>query len=169
MRGDEIWNELLVQVFLLVDLVEFLLQLHEHVKLGLAHEFQYGVAGVLRCHLQSPADMSCHQLTEVFIITHGFVLLRCAVVQKQVVADARADGGFFHFRVLVDFPVDLDKRMVVGVEVLADAGLQASGSGTFLTESLVLSLHAVHIGRWTSQVADVAFEVLHLGHFLHLF
>ena len=43
----------------LVDSIEFLLQLHKHVELGLAHEFQHGIAGVLRGNFQSTADMPC--------------------------------------------------------------------------------------------------------------
>ena len=60
---------------------------------------------------------------EIFVITHCLVFLGCAVVQKQIVADARADGGFLHFRVLVYLFIYFDERVVIGVEVLADVGL----------------------------------------------
>ena len=88
MRGDEIGDELLVEVLFFIDLVELLLQFHEHVELGLAHELEDSIAGVFRSYFQSTADMSRDQLAEVFVIAHGFVFFRRAVVQEQVIADA---------------------------------------------------------------------------------
>ena len=57
--------------------------------------------------------------------------------------------------------------MVVGIEVLAHCGLQASRSGAFLAEAFVLAVHPVHVGRRTAKVTDVAFEVFHLNDFFH--
>ena len=88
MRGDEIGDELLVQMLRFVDLVELLFQLDEHVELGLAHQLQHGIAGVFGRPFYPAADMSGDQLTEVFVITHGFALLGGAVVQEEIVADA---------------------------------------------------------------------------------
>ena len=90
-------------------------------------------------------------------------------MQKQIIADARADSGFLHFWVRVHLFIYINERMMVGVEVFANGGLQAGRTGAFLTEVFVLALHAVHIGRRTAQVADIALEILHFGHFFHLF
>ena len=70
--------------------------------------------------------------------------------------------------VCVHLFINLDERMVIGIEVLADGGLEAGWSGAFLAEAFILAFHAVHVGRRTTQVADVALEVLHLGDLLHL-
>ena len=72
---------------------------------------------------QTSADMPLHQLLEVFIIPHRLVFFGSAVVQEQIVADAGAHRGFLDLGMLVNLLVDLDQRVVVGVEVLADGGL----------------------------------------------
>ena len=58
--------------------------------------------------------------------------------------------------------VEVDKRTMVGLEVFTYSGLDAAISWTLLTKRLVLSRHAVHIGRGTAEVGDDTIEVLTL-------
>ena len=66
MRTDEVWNDLLVETFFLVDLVEDAFEFVEEIERWFAHEFQYLWTGMFRCHLQSAAHVLGNQFTGVF-------------------------------------------------------------------------------------------------------
>ena len=51
MAGDEVRDELLVEMLLAVDAVEDALELVELLERRFAHQSEHTVAGVLRCHL----------------------------------------------------------------------------------------------------------------------
>ena len=57
---------------------------------------------------------------------------------------------------------------MVGVEVFADVGMDAGGAFALVAEVEVLAVHGVHVGRGTTQVAEVAFEIGELGDGLDL-
>ena len=61
MAGDEVRDELLSQVFLGVDAVEYLFKLSELAERGLAHNIENAVAGMFRCNFQSSANMLLDQ------------------------------------------------------------------------------------------------------------
>ena len=65
--------------------------------------------------------------------------------------------------------IDVEQATVVGVEVRTDLGMYAAGAATLLTSVEVAAMHAIHIGRRTAEVGEVALEVGHLHHLLHLF
>jgi hypothetical protein len=58
--------------------------------------------------------------------------------------------------------VDLDQRAVVGVQVLADAGVDAAGLAAGGLDLRALAAQAVHVGRGAAQVGDGAGEALDL-------
>ena len=51
MAGDEVGDNLLVQVLLAIDAVEDALEVVELLERGLAHQVKHAFAGMLRCHL----------------------------------------------------------------------------------------------------------------------
>ena len=58
---------------------------------------------------------------------------------------------------------------MISVEVGADLGVNTTGALALLADAKVVAMHAVHVGRGTSKVRDIAFEIVHLRYFLYLF
>ena len=56
---------------------------------------------------------------------------------------------------------------MVCVQVGTDGGMDARRTLTYLTGFLVLSSHAIHIGRGTAKVAQVTAEIIHLTNLVH--
>ena len=71
--GDEIGDDLLVEMLLAIDAVEDALELVELLERRLAHEVQYAVAGVFGSNLQTSADMFRNQFAG--IVHSSFVRL----------------------------------------------------------------------------------------------
>ena len=65
--------------------------------------------------------------------------------------------------------IDVEQWLMIGVEVRTYLGMDTTGSATLLTGIEVTSVHAVHIGRRTAKVGEIALEVGHLNNLLHLF
>ena len=166
--ADEVGDELLVQALLAVDTVEDALELIELLERWFAHESQHAVAGVLRGHLQASAHMAADEFTGVLLgsAVGGFVL---APVEQQVVAHTAADEALLDTCQGIDGMIDVEQLAVVGVEVGTDLRMDATGPPALLAVALVASAHAVHIGRGTAEVGEVAFEVGHPDDLFHLF
>lgn len=99
----------------------------------------------------------------------GFVYLGVTTaVHRQVVAHSAANERLLHLWQRIHAVVDVEQRTMVVVEVGARLGVKARGTGAALASLQVVTVHGVHVGAGTTQVADVAFEILHLGHLLHL-
>ena len=64
--------------------------------------------------------------------------------------------------------IDFKKGSVVSIEVWAYLGIDARRTLADCTSLRIASLHAIHIGRRTTQVRQIALEVGHLYHLLHL-
>ena len=79
---------------------------------------------------------------------------------EEVAADATTDVDMLDTREGGDLLVEVDKRTVVGQEVFTYCGLDAAVAGAFLTECLILSCHAVHVGGGTAEVGDDTIEVV---------
>ena len=65
--GDEVGDDLLVEVLLATDAVELSLEVLELLERRLAHEVEHAVAGVLRGHLQPSADVAGDEFAGVFL------------------------------------------------------------------------------------------------------
>ena len=65
MAGDEIGDDLLVEMLLAIDAVEDALEFVELLERGLAHQVQHAIAGVFRGHLQTSADMLRNQFAGI--------------------------------------------------------------------------------------------------------
>ena len=76
MTGDEVGDDLLVEMLLVTDTVELALEVLELLERRLAHKMEHAVAGVLRGHLQSSADVAGDEFAGVFLgsTVGGFVL-----------------------------------------------------------------------------------------------
>ena len=160
---DEIGDDLLAEVLFAVDAVEDALELFEELERGFAHVHEDAVGGVLGCHFQSAADVLADELAGVG--PGGLVdLLVGAAVEQQVVAHAAANETLLDAGQGVNGVVDVEQGCVVGVEVGTDGGMDARGAPAALTCLEVAAAHAVHIGRGSAEVGEVAFEVGQLGH-----
>lgn len=158
---DEVWDKLVAEAFLAADGVELCLGLKKEVERGLAHEFQHLVAGVLRSHLETAADMVQHHMAEV--------IPAVVFLGKEVATYAAADIDMLDAGNGGDLFVEVDEGTMVGLEVFTYSGLDAAIAWAFLTEGLVLARHAIHIGRRAAEVGDDTIEVLPLGENLYLF
>ena len=76
MAGDEVGDNLLVEVLLTADAVEDALKVVELLERGLTHQVKHTVAGVFRCNLQTATDMTDNELAGVFTsgLVGGFIL-----------------------------------------------------------------------------------------------
>ena len=165
--GDEIRDDLLVESLLAVDAVKDGLEAVEEVEGGLAHQVEDVGAGVLRSHFQASADMARDELARVFL-RRSVGLLVLAAMEQQVVAHARSDKTLLDAGERIDGMVDVEQLLVTGVEVGTDLGMDAGGALAVLAGLEIAPVHAVHIGRRTSEVAEVAFEPGHLNDLAHL-
>ena len=59
--------------------------------------------------------------------------------------------------------VDVEQGRVICVEVLAHAWMNAGRAFALVADVKVLAMHGVHVGRRTSKVAQITFEVGQLG------
>ena len=168
MTGDEVGDDLLVQALLATDAVEDALEVIELLERGFAHEVEHTVAGVLWGNLQTAADVAGDEFTCILAgsLVGCFVL---AVIKQQVVAHAAADEALLDARQGIDGTVDIDQARVVGVEVRTYLRMDAAGALTAFAGVDIASVHAVHVGRRTAEVAEIAFEIRHLDDLLHLF
>ena len=166
MAGDEVGDELLAEPLLAVDAVEDALEGFKLGKRGLAHDVQHAVGGVLGGYLQPPADVAGYQFVRVLACSLVDGSIR-TFVQQQVVAHAAADERTLDARQGINGMVDVEQRTVVGVQVGAYLRVDARGALALHAAVLVASLHTVHVGTGSSQVAQVAFEVGQLHHGLH--
>ena len=58
---------------------------------------------------------------------------------------------------------------MVGVEVGTDLRMDAAGALATFAGIEVSAVHAVHVGRGSAEVAEIALEIGHLDDLLHLF
>ena len=119
-------------------------------------------------HLQPSADVVADELTGV-LLSGPVALLVAAAVEQQVVAHTAAYEALLDAGQAVNSMVEVEQLAMVGVEVGADAGVDAAGAAALLTEADVSPVHAVHVGRGASEVGEVALEVGHGYDLPHLF
>ena len=111
---------------------------------------------------ESSADMTCDEFAGIFGVDTVDIGI-AGVVQQEVVAHTAANEALFDARQVVNGAVDVEQGRVVGVEVGAHLGMDAGGTCAALAAVEVLAPHAVHVGRGSAEVAEVAFEVGHTG------
>ena len=91
------------------------------------------------------------------------------MIEQQVVAHAAAYETLLDAWQGIDGVVDVEQAAMAGVEVGAYLRMDATGASTLLADAFVAPAHPVHIRRGTAEVGEVALEVGHLYHLLHLF
>ena len=111
-------------------------------------------------HLEAAADVMEHHMAEI--------VPPVVVRAEEVATDAAADINMFDTGDGGDFLVEFDKRTVVGLEVAAHGGLDATEAGAPFAEFLVAARHAVHVGRGAAEVGDNTVEVGTLNQLVHL-
>ena len=149
--SDEVRDQELLLARLFAELLEHLLEAVIVANARLHHLGQRPLLGVLGRNLQVAAHVVLHQLLHVFGRLHG-----------QVVAQARADQNLLDALERAAAAVNLDQRAVVGGEVLADAGVDATGLAAGGLDLGAAAAQAVHVGRGAAQVRNGAGEALDL-------
>ena len=107
MAADEVGDNLLLQVFLLVDSVEDALELLKLCKRWFSHQVENGGGSVFWCHFQSAAHVVANQFAciDSCRLIHLFVL---AAMEEQVVAHTTANEALLHARQTVDGMIDVE-------------------------------------------------------------
>ena len=114
-------------------------------------------------HLESSAHMVHNQLAR--IITGGLVQrLVFPVVKQQVVPDAAAYKALLDIGNPAHLSVNIQKGPVVAVQIGAYLWMNTRRTLACSTSLFVLSVHHIHIGTGTTQVAEITFEIRLLGY-----
>ena len=167
MGGDEVRNELLTQSLFFVYLVKDTLKLFKKLEGRFSHQLQNGIGGVLRCYLQSAADVIADKLTGIFPCRLvGFLIL--TVMKQQVVSHARAYEALLNLWQGINRAVDVEQGRMVGVKVGADLRIDARRTLALGTSLQVTSVHSIHIGRRPPKIREIALEIWEFNDFLHL-
>ena len=88
----------------------------------------------------------------------------------QVIAQARCNQHLFDTAQLAGAAIDFDQRVVIGRQVLANAGVDTAGFAARRFDLGRFAAQAVHIGSGAAQIADHARKALHLvAHVFHFF
>lgn len=151
MAGDEIGDDLLVEVCLAIDAVEDVLEIVKLSEWRFAHQLQYVVAGVFWSHLQSSADMFGDEFAGIL---HGSLVafFVFAMMQNEVVAHTAADETLLDAGNSIDATVDIQQGSMVGIEIGTNLRVDATGSFALLARIQIASSHAIHIGRRSAKV-----------------
>ena len=116
MTTDEVGDNLLAQVQLVVDLVEYLLEVIELRERRLAHDMEHLVAGMFRSHLQASAHMLGNEFAGIFLraAVDGRIL---ALVKQEIVAHTAADETLLDARYGIYSMIDVEQRTVICIQV----------------------------------------------------
>ena len=91
----------------------------------------------------------------------GIYLRIAGRMHRKVVAHAAAYEGFLHLREGIDGMVNRKQCGVIGIEIRAHLGMEAAGPHTPPAHIGALASKGIHVGRRTSEIGDVAFEIRH--------
>ena len=149
MRGDEVRDELLVEVLLLVYAVEDAFELFEELERRFSHKHQHIVRRMLRGYLQTTAHVLCYQFASV-LARSGIYLLVLALMEQQVVADTGTDEALLYLGQSIDSVVDVEQGGMVRIEVRTNLRVDARRTLALLARLQVVAVHAVHIGGRTA-------------------
>ena len=111
----------------------------------LHHFGQWADFGVLGGDFEIAADVVRHQFFDVFRRGH-----------RQVIAHPRANGDALNPGQGAGFAVELNQRGVVGVEVFADARIDAGQAAAGRFNFGVFARQAIHIGRGAAKVRNLS-------------
>ena len=101
--------------------------------------------------------MVAHHLPEV--VGEPVLAVGTLIGKQQIVPDAAANGDAAHPLHGGCLPIQRDQRLVVDVEVLTHLRKDTRGAGAALARLEVAAMHAVHVGRRRTEVADMPLEV----------
>ena len=149
MGGDEVGNQKLLFAGFERVFFEQLLELVVAADAGFHHLGQRALLGVLGRNLEVAAHVVRHQFFDVL-----------GAFDRQVVAHTRADEDFLDALERSGAAVHLDQRRVVGVEVRADARVNAGGLAAGRFNLSRLAADAVHVGGRAAQVGNRAGKTL---------
>ena len=99
------------------------------------------------------------------VLDNGFEIRR---VIEQVVTDTATDKCLLDTLHRANLLIKSQQWAVVVVQIRANLRMEARGTMALTARIAILTTHTVHIGRRSSHVREIASEVGHLGHLLHL-
>ncbi len=151
MRGNEIGDQVLLLARFLAEAFEHLLEPVIGAHARLHHFGKYVFLGVLGRNLEITADVMLHQFLHVFRRSHG-----------KVIAQTGADQDLLHALDVARLAVKLNQRRMIGIEVLADAGINTGQFAAGFFYAFRLAGHAIHIGRRPAEVGNDAGKAVDL-------
>ncbi len=145
MRGDEVRDQILLFARLLRVGVEQLLKAIVAAHARLHHLRQRAFFGVLRRNLQITADVVRRQLFDIARIFHG-----------DVVTHPGGDEDLFDALQVARAAVEVDRRLVVSIHVLANARVDAGETTAGLLRARRLAAQHIHVRGWAAEIGDYA-------------
>ena len=130
------------------------------------HHFQYLIRRVFRGDFQTAGDVVLDQLFGIFIVVVVFVLF-FILANQQIMANTAGYKSLFHFGMSRSFFININKRLMVCVQIVADRRMDAGWTDAFVADGLILPFHFVHIAGRPPQITDVALKIRHLCDLLH--
>lgn len=151
MAAYEIWYNLLAQVFLPVDGVEYVLELTELVEGWFSHEVEHCITRMFWSHLKPSTHVLCNQF---MCVLSGSSISLCitGTVQKKVITHPAANEAFLYAWHTVNCMINVKQKRVVSVEVRTDARMNTGRAFASFTQLAVTATHPVHVGRRSSKV-----------------
>lgn len=168
MATDKVGDDLFAQLLLFVNLVKDALELLKLTERRFAHQVEHLVAGVFRSNLETAAYMMADEFARV-LTSRSVGFLVFTLVEEQVVAHTTAYETLLDAGQSVDGMIDVEQLAHVGVEVGAYLGMDARRTRTLFASLMVAPMHAVHVGRGSAKVAQIALEIGHLCDEFHFF
>ena len=159
MTGHEVRHDVLLQTELAVDLLKFLHKAVIDLDLRLAHLLQYAVGDVFRCHTHLSGDVILADLAEELLIR---------VRHEVIEAEAGPDEDLLHARQRTHFAEQLYIVAVIDLQVLARLRPETFATDTGALRELLLAGWSTELGGRTTDVEDVALELLILRDLLRL-
>ena len=151
MGGDHVVRQKLRLAGRAGEFVESLPEIEKRRGTRFTHFIQDGIGGVFRRDLQLPGDMVRHEFPEIF------------VSQRHVIPDAGGDKHFLHTRQRAHPAQHINNRSVIHRQLGTDGGKDAALLRTGAVLEFVVALEAVHVGRRSAEIVDVALELRMLG------
>lgn len=148
MSGDEVRNQILLLAGFFGIFVEHRLEAVVSTHAGFHHFGQRALFGVFRGDFQIAADVVGDQFFHISRRFHG-----------NVVTQPGGDEDFLDAGQGAGAAVQFDQRRLIGVEILADAGVNARRFAAGCFYFRVLASQTPHVGGRSAQVGDIAGEV----------
>ena len=129
---------------------------------------QYLIAGMFGGNFQSSAHMFGYQLACIFGCASVYRRVFTLVLQ-QIITYTASDKAFLYSRYGIYRAIDVEQRAMVGILIRTYLGMDAGRASATAAFVFIHSVHGIHIGTRSSQIAQITFEIRHFCNLFHFF